>query len=180
MKAKFPIKTKRLTIREIGNGDLQELLSYRSLPEVWKYLEHDLDTEKETKNYIKWARAQNRKKPRSQYRLVLVQSETGRLIGDCNIIIPNPKDRAAHLGYTIHPGFWGKGFATEAVKALIHFGFKQLMLRRIYATCDTKNRASTRVLEKAGMKREGTFRKDKLQKRKWRDTHQYAILREIK
>ncbi|HVZ81754.1 MAG TPA: GNAT family N-acetyltransferase [bacterium] len=176
MKIKFPIKTRRLIIREIENGDFKELHSFGCLPEVWKYVPHGPNTEIDTKKYIKWARAQNLKKPRFQFRLVIIQTKTGNLIGDCNIIVANPVDRGAHLGYALHPAFWNKGFATETVKGLIRFGFKQLSLHRIYATCDTKNLASKRVLEKAGMKYEGTFRKDKFQKGKWRDTHQFAIV----
>jgi RimJ/RimL family protein N-acetyltransferase len=176
MKAKLPIKTKRLMLREIKNGDFEELHSFGSLPKVCRYVVFGPNTETDTRNYVKYAQMQNRKKPRSQYRLAIIQMETGRLIGDCNIIIANPADREAHIGYALHPDFWNQGYATESVKGLIQYAFKQLSLHRIYATCDTKNLASKRVLEKSGMKYEGTFRKDKFQKGKWRDTHQFAIV----
>lgn len=163
-------------IREIADGDFNDLYAYWSLPKAWKYAVLGPNSKVETKNFVKYAQAENRKKPREQYRFAIVLLDTGHLIGDCNIIISNPTDHEAHIGYALHPDFWNQGFTTEAVKELIRFGFKQLKLHRIFATCDTKNLASKRVLEKSGMRYEGTFRKDKFQKGRWRDTHQFAVI----
>jgi RimJ/RimL family protein N-acetyltransferase len=60
------------------------------------------------------------------------------------------------VGYAIHPDYQGRGFATEATLGLIDFGFLSLGLERIVAQCDTRNSASYRVMEKAGMTRVGT------------------------
>ncbi len=73
-------------------------------------------------------------------------------------------------------GFWEKGYATEASRALMDFGFAELGLHRIFATCDPANTASAHVLEKLGMKREGRLREHKWSKGKWRDSFLYAML----
>lgn len=66
--------------------------------------------------------------------------------------------RRAELGYWIGVPYWGQGYATEAVRALITFGFGKLSLQRIYAQHFTRNPASGRVMERAGMRLEGTLR----------------------
>jgi len=65
---------------------------------------------------------------------------------------------------------------TETVKRVIDFGFSELGLHRIYATLAPENVASARVLEKAGMRREGHLRKHRYIKGEWRDSLLYAIL----
>src|SRR6266403_2128677 len=58
--------------------------------------------------------------------------------------------RQGDLGYAVHPDHWGKGFATEALRRILEFGFENLSLERIWATADVRNVASWRVMEKAG------------------------------
>lgn len=67
---------------------------------------------------------------------------------------------------------------TEAVAAILKFGFSELNLHRIWATCDTRNVASARVMEKLGMRREAHYVKDAWEKGAWRDSFLYAILNE--
>lgn len=170
------LETKRLILRAIEPADLEALYRFRSLPKVYRYMVSKPDTQKDTANFIKWTIAERKKKPILNHYWAVVVQKTGDLIGKCNINIVNPGHREASLGYDLHPDFWDQGYATEAAKRMIAFGFKDLKLHRIYATCDPKNVGSRKVLLKAGMKWEGTFRKNMLQKGKWRDTHQYAIL----
>jgi RimJ/RimL family protein N-acetyltransferase len=82
----------------------------------------------------------------------------------------------AEFYYKFFPEFWGKGFATETAKALINFGFTKYNLHRIEAGVATKNKASIRVLEKAGMTREGIRRKILPIRGEWKDNFHYAIV----
>lgn len=89
-----------------------------------------------------------------------------------------PEHRRAELGYWIGVPFWGRGYATEAARALVRFGFDTLDLNRIHATHFTRNPASGAVLRKIGMRHEGTLRQHV---RKWNqaeDLALYAILRQ--
>ena len=67
----------------------------------------------------------------------------------------SPHNREAFIGYCLSRDSWGQGYATETAKGLLSFGFSQLRLHRIFATCDPANLASARVLEKSGMQLEG-------------------------
>ena len=82
------------------------------------------------------------------------------------------------MGYWLGKAYWGKGYATEAAKKMIEIGFKEYDWNRIYATAFTNNPATMRVMEKAGMKYEGTHRKELLKWGEPIDIAYYAILRE--
>ena len=64
----------------------------------------------------------------------------------------------ADMGYVIAREYWGNSYATEAVKAIVDWSLTQPGLNRVWAVCDVENTASARVLEKAGLQREGTLR----------------------
>jgi RimJ/RimL family protein N-acetyltransferase len=83
----------------------------------------------------------------------------------------------AEIGYWVGIPHWGKGHATEATKLIIKEGFKKLKLHKIYATHHPKNPASGRVVEKAGMKYEGTLREHVKAKGKYWDLAYWSILR---
>lgn len=83
--------------------------------------------------------------------------ETDALIGGIGLEV-NHDDHRAEIGYWMGREFWNRGFATEAVLAMLEFGFETVGLHRIFAHCLTRNPASTRVLEKAGLEREGILR----------------------
>ncbi len=87
-----------------------------------------------------------------------------------------PKFRIAEVWYKLHSNFWGKGYATECLNRILEFGFGELGLHRIEAGCAVENLGSIRVLEKAGMTREGRKRKVLPLKDGWSDNFHYAIL----
>jgi len=130
----------------------------------------------QTHAFLRQVRGWSRQKPRRKFDIAVNLKRGQKLIGACGIRIQDPVLRTADMGYVLNRGYWGKGYATEAAKALIHFGFSKLKFHRIWATCDVQNKASARVLEKAGMKREGLLRKNVFQKGAWRDSYLYAIL----
>lgn len=87
------------------------------------------------------------------------------LCGACGLTI-NSRDNNAELGYWIGSPYWGRGYATEAAREVVRYGFEELGLHRIYAAHFGRNPASGRVLEKLGMSYEGTRRQHH---RKWGD-----------
>lgn len=103
--------------------------------------------------------------------------ETAELIGAISIHVQKG-NRLAEVGYWVGKPYWNRGYATEATKAVIAYGFDQLDLNRIQARHMTKNPASGRVMEKAGMKREGILRQSIFRWRTFEDVALYSILRE--
>ncbi len=100
------------------------------------------------------------------------------LVGTIGLRDIDPEHLQAELGYWIAVEHWNQGYATEAAKAALAYGFGQLGLNRIYASHMVRNSASGRVLSKIGMKQEGLLRQ---RVRKWgrfEDVVTMAILRE--
>ena len=95
--------------------------------------------------------------------MVFAIEHEGRLIGAIGLVLEREHDRA-ELGYWIGVPFWGRGFATEAAAAVVRHGFENQELNRIYAQVFSRNPASSRVLQKIGMRHEGTLRQHV---RKW-------------
>jgi [ribosomal protein S5]-alanine N-acetyltransferase len=94
-----------------------------------------------------------------------VLRERGELCGSIGLLI-NSRDANAELGYWIGVPYWGQGYATEAAREVVRYGFEELGLHRIYAAHFGNNPASGRVLRKIGMTYEGTRREHH---RKWGD-----------
>ena len=99
------------------------------------------------------------------------------MIGGCGIRRETELSSVANLGWAVNPDFQKKGYATEAAGALIKFGFETLNLSVIYATCDTRNTPSFRVMEKLGMKRVGFIKGEKEVKGFVRDSFRYELCR---
>ena len=78
-------------------------------------------------------------------------------LGDRAADVNNDTD-TVEIGYCIGSGYWGMGYVTEAVAAVIQFFFEEVKANRIEAKYDTRNKASGRVLEKCGLTYEGTLR----------------------
>ena len=100
----------------------------------------------------------------------------GVLVGVVGLRL-EPAYRRAELGYWIGVPYWGRGYATEAVAAVIRFGFDTLGLNRIHARHFTRNPASGRVMQKAGLTFEGIERQHILKDGEFLDLSCYAILR---
>lgn len=87
------------------------------------------------------------------------------------------KGHKAEIGYWLGEKYWGQGIATQAVKLVAKYGFDKLKLKRIYAHVFPWNKASMRVLEKAGFKFEGVLKKNHKKNNRYLDSHLYAKVR---
>ena len=118
------------------------------------------------------------RKPRRRFQLAIVLRDDGRLIGNCGIRRKPDNEWEADIGYELSPRYWGRGYATEAARAMVDFGFRHLGLRRISSWCIADNVASARVLERLGFVQEGRLRRNEFFKGRWWDTLLYAVLAE--
>jgi RimJ/RimL family protein N-acetyltransferase len=99
------------------------------------------------------------------------------LIGAIGLEINQQHERAA-LGYWIGKPYWNRGYCTEASKAVVRFAFDEFKMLRIHATHFSSNRASGRVMEKIGMKHEGTLRRHIKKWGRFEDLETFGILKE--
>lgn len=117
---------------------------------------------------------------RFQQREILVLAVTlrdrGELAGCISLRLHDAHGRA-ELGYWMGVPYWNRGYSSEAARALVAYGFEQLSLHRIYAHHLTRNPASGRVMQKAGMTYEGTQRQHVRKGEQYEDIAGYGILR---
>jgi RimJ/RimL family protein N-acetyltransferase len=170
------IQTKRLMLRDFEKEDWRAVQDYASDPEVVRYMDFGPNTEQESKDFVQRHLAQQKEQPRNNFTLAIVLKAKNVLIGGCGIYVSNPNNREGYIGYVLNRNFWRRGYATETAQGLTEFGFNQLKLHRIFATCDAENLASAHVLKKIGMQQEAHFRENGWVKGKWRDSLLYAIL----
>jgi ribosomal-protein-alanine N-acetyltransferase len=103
--------------------------------------------------------------------------KTGELIGAVGLVV-NKRFNHAELGFWIDKDFWGKGYATEAARAVMDYGFNKFGLHKIFAHHMTKNPASGKVMKKLGMHEEGSLRQHVLRSDKCEDVVLYGVLKD--
>ena len=170
------LKTERLLLRDFEPDDWQALHDVESRVEVARYQSFEPRTVAESRAYVIQASEEALRDPRGTYDLAVMVVSEDRLIGRCGLGITDATLGEGMLWYTMHPAYWGRGYATEAARAVVDFGFRELRLHRIWADCDPANVASGRVLEKLGMRREGHLRENAWIKGAWVDSLIYALL----
>ena len=102
--------------------------------------------------------------------------DDGQLVGVTGLVMKG--DEIAELGYWIGVPFWNRGYGSEAARAIIRYGFEECGLHRIFAGHFTRNPASGKVMQKAGMTFEGTLRQHQKKWGEYLDVSFYGILRE--
>ncbi|MEO8710601.1 MAG: GNAT family protein [Parafilimonas sp.] len=171
------LHTIRLNITELSFADLENIHQLHSLPEIDEFNTLGIpDNIQATESLLKeWIQQQNIV-PRASYTFCITLTETNQFIGLIALNLGKLNFKIAEVWYKIHPDYWKQGYASEALKSIIKFGFDNLQLHRIEAGCAVENAASIKVLEKVGMKKEGRKRKILPIKGNWLDNYFYSIL----
>jgi len=112
----------------------------------------------------------------NEIRWAITLAPDGTLIGGLGLRLERDHNRG-ELGYWIGVPYWGNGYATEAARAVVQYGFATLNLQRIYASHFSNNPASGALLRKIGMQHEGSFRKHILKWGQYLDLETYALLK---
>jgi len=166
----------RLVLRELTVEDWPKVHAYSAHPEVVRYQPWGPNVPEESRAFVEQAVIAAQAVPRTEYQLAMTLVDGGRFVGTGVLWLRNPDHGQGEIGYFLHPDAWDRGYATEAALLLLDFGFRELRLHRIAATCDPRNAASARVLEKAGMTYEGRLRETMRLRDGWRDSSVYSIL----
>ena len=165
------IKTKRLLIRKFEFNDWPDVYEYTSDINVMKYIPEGVFTEENAKEFVK----KNMGDQPEKFPVVLIDGNI--LIGHI-LFYKYFGEHTYEIGWVFNPKYYNKGYASEAAKAILEFGFEKMKLHRIIATCQPQNIPSYRVMEKIGMRREGYFKKCIPNGDEWWDEYYYAILEE--
>ena len=174
----LPLRTERLVLRAAVPSDLPALLRYYGDPHVVRHLLHDVLDEAGMAERLAKFEA-NLAPVAVGDTLSLVVEHDGAAIGDLMLhLTTGDPPSVAEIGWVMNPAYGGQGFATEAARAVIDLGFKQLGLHRIAAQLDARNDASAKLCERLGMTREAHFRQDFWSKGEWTDSLHYGLLRD--
>ncbi len=173
----YPITTERLHLRPFGSGDLDALVAIHADPEVVRYLYWGVRDRDELRGVLE-EKAERTVLAREgdALNLAAVTADTGELVGDVTLFWRSEEHRSGEVGYIFHPAHAGRGYATEAARALLRIGFEAFGLHRIIGRLDARNTPSARVLERLGMRREAHFVENEFVKDEWVDEVVYALL----
>lgn len=176
----WPVRTERLLLRRASADDLEPTWRFRRLPGVSEWL---------SAGTSEYAAYEAHFLQDSRLAKMLVVELDGTVIGDLMVTVEDAwaqqevteqaRGVQAELGWTFHPAYGGRGYATEAVRTVIDLCFGPLGLRRVHAECFADNEPSWRLMERLGMRREWHSVKESLHRtRGWLDGYSYALLAE--
>ncbi|MDR6867893.1 RimJ/RimL family protein N-acetyltransferase [Microbacterium resistens] len=196
----WPLRTERLIIRRLSPADTESMWRYRRLPEVSEWISTAPETLEAFRDHLSepWRAA-----------LILVIElpatanesagdsaggpaggpEGPTVIGDVMLrvedgwaqteVIEGARGSQAELGWALDPAYGGRGYATEAVRAVVDLCVGRLGLRRVHAGCFADNEPSWRLMERIGMRREEHSRGTALHRSgRWMDGMNYGLLAE--
>lgn len=170
------LTTERLILRDFEIDDWPDVLAYQRKPAYLRYYEWTDRTPEEVREFVGMFLGHQEQEPRIKFQLAVTLKSSGQLIGNCGIRMASVDAREADIGYELDPDHWGQSYATEAATAMVHLGFTELKVHRIWSYCVADNVGSVRVLEKLGMRQEGHLRENQYYKGRWWDTLYFGIL----
>ncbi len=171
----LPRRTERLLLRPFRHGDEADVLAYRSREDVVRYMHAEPLPEDAAEAFIA-ERLGATQIAADNDGIILAVEHDGRVIGDVVIRTGQLADRQAEIGWAFNPEYHGRGFAAEAARELLVLAFCDLGMHRAWAQIDPRNRASARLCERLGMRKEAHFVQDMWFKGAWGDTTIYALL----
>jgi RimJ/RimL family protein N-acetyltransferase len=168
--------TERLIVRRPTEADLHDFLAYQTHPDNLKYQPVEPMTEDQALDFLSRMAALDSGEADGWIMFGVELRSERRMIGEVGIFLsPSPQSKG-DLGWSFHPDFQGQGYATEAAQILLAYAFNERKLHRVTSSCDTRNTASFRLMERLGMRREGHLRQSLFTKGAWRDEYLYALL----
>lgn len=168
------LRTERLLLREFTGDDWPAVLAYQRDPRYLRFYEWTERSEADVRAFVQQFIDQQAESPRIEIQLAIILG--GEVVGIVGLRRASAGARVADTGFELAPQCWGRGYATEAARALLGYGFAELGLHRVTAHCVAENTASARVLERLGMRREGRLREHEFFEGRWWDTLLYGIL----
>jgi [ribosomal protein S5]-alanine N-acetyltransferase len=173
------LNTTRLILRRFVTGDAESIYkNWLCDPEVTKYLRMEKPADLDTSKKVLQEWLEKYSADDSFYRWGIEIKDSGELIGTIGASTQSEYDGIAEIGYCIGQSYWNKGYSTEALKACIQYLIFEIGYNRIEGCHSTNNPASGRVMQKCGMKYEGTIRQGYLCNLGYQDSCLYGIIKD--
>jgi len=171
------LHTERLVLREFTADDWAATFAYQTDARYLRFYERETVTERQAQAMVYMFILWQGEKPRSHAQLAITLAQTGELIGNVGVRRETAEEPVADMGFELSPEHWGRGYASEAARAMVDWGFGDWGLERIHAHCVSENTASSRVLERAGLRLEARLRDHQYFKGRFWDLSLYGLLR---
>ena len=170
----LPIATERLVLRRFTQDDVSNVLTFASQPSVARVTSKRIPaTEEGVRKYILLQNSYQPFEKNKVFEIAIERKEDGKVIGLLGLICQDHEQ--GEMGWVLGVEYRGQGYATEAARALMHYGFNSLGLHRIHADTSTDNVAACKVMERLGMRREGLLRGAVYEEGKWVDRYVYGL-----
>jgi RimJ/RimL family protein N-acetyltransferase len=170
------ITTERLAIRGLEARDAQRIFEYRSRPEVSRFQSWGTRSPEEIQAYIRELSTTEPGTPGVWYQVGIMFPAGNELIGDCGFCVLETEPRQAEVGIALATEFQGRGYAAEALRALLDYLFTRLGKHRVFGSVDPRNLSSLRLMQRIGMRQEGHFVQSVWFKGEWVDDVIFAML----
>ena len=181
-----PVRTERLVLRPYTADDLDDFADIQRRPDVVEYMFWPVRDRAASKRHLDDRRRKTRLEQAHDFLGLAVElpdepslnprAASGRVIGDVSLLLRNAASRQVEAGWVMNPDFGGRGYATEASRALLDVAFQRAGAHRVVAQLDARNASSARMAERLGMRLEGRFREEHFLKGEWTDSLYYAVL----
>lgn len=170
------LATPRLRIRKLTMRDAQDIYRYSRDPEVARHVLWEAHRSiGDSRAYLRYMLRRYRAHEPASWGIEY--AATGQIIGTIGFMWIQQDNASAEVGYSLSHDYWNRGIMTEALGAVIQYGFDELHLNRIEAQHEVTNPASGAVMRKCHMQKEGTLRSRLFNKGHYVDVDLYAILR---
>ncbi|MEH1779731.1 MAG: GNAT family protein [Nostoc sp.] len=170
------VETKRLIIRRMTETDLLDFLAYQTHPKVLRYMPFEALTQERAVQFLARQAVIEIDSVGGYIVFAIYHVGDAKMVGEVSINILPKTQSKGEIGWSLHPNYQGRGYATEAAQVLLSYGFRHHNLHRITSICDTRNTASYMLMERLGMRREGHFKQSQLIQGAWQDEYIYALL----
>ncbi len=172
------LTTEQLVLRPFSQEDWRDLHEYLSQQEVVRFEPYDVFTEDQS-------REEARRRATDPHFWAVCLALTGKVIGNIYFAQQQPEEFSNwELGYVFNQKYQKNGYATQACRAILNYGFLQCSVRRVIAMCNPLNAPSWHLLQRLGFRREGHqlqnifFKHDANGNPIWCDTYEYAMLKD--
>ncbi len=171
------LETQRLRLRPIRPTDKHALFKYRSDEQTNRFQGWLPKSVADVVDFIAKNPA-HFNKAETWFQLIIIEKASGEIIGDAGIHFMDVENKQCEIGCTLNKHYHAKGFATEALSAVVDYLFKTLHKHRIVASIDPENTSSLKLVERLGFRKEAHFKKSVRLRGKWVDDIVYALLRD--
>jgi RimJ/RimL family protein N-acetyltransferase len=171
------VATDRLLLRLLTESDVDAVHRYQSNPDVCRYLPYEpRDRATVAEKLADWSERTTVAAEGDFLQLAIERREDGRLLGDLFFSLRSLQHESAVIGWTLDPEHHGRGYVTEAARAMLGQAFERMAVHRVMAELDVRNTASAAVCKRLGMREEARFVEDYRYKGEWASTSVHALL----